>query len=217
MNTNFPILYSFRRCPYAMRARLALWQSRVRVELREVVLRDKPAELLAISPKGTVPVLQFSDGTVIEQSLDIMLWALAQSDPANWHPPELATVQLELITRHDIEFKPLLDAYKYPERHLALTQVQHRENAMYWLKEHLEKRLQSNTHLFNKALRLSDLAIAPFIRQFAAVDRAWFESHAPHALQIWLAQFTESDLLATVMEKYPPWQADNEPIYYGCK
>ena len=89
MNTNLPILYSFRRCPYAMRARLALWQSGVRVELREVVLRDKPAELLAISPKGTVPVLQFSDGTVIEQSLDIMLWALAQSDTSNCNPPEL--------------------------------------------------------------------------------------------------------------------------------
>jgi len=215
MNANAPILYSFRRCPYAMRARLALWQSGIVVELREVVLRAKPAELLAISPKGTVPVLQLADGTIIEQSLDIMHWALAQSDPHDWHPTELAQQQNALIARHDIEFKLLLDAYKYPERHLALSLAEHRDRAMYWLEANINQSLAQYTHLIDNTMRLADAAIAPFIRQFAAVDHAWFKSNAPQALQNWLARFVESDLLAAVMEKYPPWLAGDAPIYFG--
>lgn len=215
MNSNLPILYSFRRCPYAMRARLALWQSGVLVQLREVVLRNKPAELLAISPKGTVPVLQLVDGTVIEQSLDIMQWALAQSDRSDWHPTELANQLNDLIARHDIEFKPLLDAYKYPERHLELSPVAHQAKAMYWLEANINIRLEQYTHLIDNKMRLADAAIAPFIRQFAAVDHAWFKCNAPQGLQVWLTQFKESDLLASVMEKYPPWQSDATPCYFG--
>ncbi|WP_051534746.1 glutathione S-transferase N-terminal domain-containing protein [Deefgea rivuli] len=217
MPHDLPILYSFRRCPYAMRARLALWQSGVIVELREVVLRDKPAELIAASPKATVPVLVLPSGEVIAQSLDIMHWALAQSDPAAWHPPELAAQQIELITRHDIEFKPLLDAYKYPERHSQLSLEQHRDNAMYWLAENINQRLEGYTYLIDNQMRISDVAIAPFIRQFSAVDFPWFEQHAPAPLQNWLATFTESELLAAVMNKYPQWQAGDAPIYFGRK
>jgi glutathione S-transferase len=217
MNTNLPILYSFRRCPYAMRARLALWQTGVSVELREVVLRNKPAELLASSPKGTVPVLILGNGQVIEQSLDIMQWALAQSDPNHWHPSALAAEQLALIARHDLEFKPLLDRYKYPERNLELSLAEHQNNAMYWLLENINHRLEQYTHLIDNHMRLSDAAIAPFIRQFAAVNQAWFQQNAPQALQIWLAQFTESDLLAAVMEKYSPWQAGATPNYFGLQ
>ena len=210
-----PVLYSFRRCPYAMRARLALWQSGVIVELREVVLRAKPFELLAASPKATVPVLLLADGSVIEQSLEIMQWALAQSDPFDWHPPTLANEQLELISRHDVEFKPLLDAYKYPERHMELSLATHREKAMYWLLGNICQRLEQHTHLIDNQTRISDAAIAPFIRQFAAVDTIWFQQNAPRTLQTWLAQFTDSALLAAVMEKYPPWQAGDAPIYFG--
>lgn len=215
MNAYLPILYSFRRCPYAMRARLALWQSGVTVELREVVLRNKPAEFLAASPKATVPVLLLPAGKIIEQSLDIMHWALAQADPDDWHPTELATEQNTLIARHDLEFKPLLDAYKYPERHLKLTFTQHRNNAMYWLEANINKRLAQHTHLIDDTMRLSDAAITPFIRQFAAVDLAWFTQHAPAALQTWLANLTESELLAAVMNKYPQWQAGDTPTYFG--
>ncbi|MGL4996022.1 MAG: glutathione S-transferase N-terminal domain-containing protein [Deefgea sp.] len=215
MNTNLPILYSFRRCPYAMRARLALWQSGVSVELREVVLRNKPAELLAISPKGTVPVLQLPDGTIIEQSLEIMHWALAQSDPNDWHPTELANQQNDLIARHDIEFKPLLDAYKYPERHVELSPVEHQAKAMYWLEANINIRLEQYTYVIDDKMRLADAAIGPFIRQLAAVDHAWFKCNAPQGLQVWLTQFNESDLLASVMEKYPPWQSDATPCYFG--
>ena len=211
-----PILYSFRRCPYAMRARLALWQSGVMVELREVVLRDKPAELIAASPKATVPVLVLPNGEIIEQSLAIMHWALAQSDPAQWYPEQLAAVQNEWIKQHDFEFKPLLDAYKYPERHPELSLEQHRNNAMYWLESNVEKSLQSNTHLIDNQLRLADMAILPFIRQCAAVDLVWFEQHAPALLQHWLGTFIHSDLLAAVMTKYPPWQAGAAPTYFGA-
>ncbi len=215
MNTNLPILYSFRRCPYAIRARLALWQSGVVVELREVVLRDKPAGLLAASPKGTVPVLVLTDGKVIEQSLEIMHWALAQSDPNHWQPHAFAAEQNDLISRHDIEFKPLLDAYKYPERDLALSPTEHQNKAMYWLLENINQRLEQYTCLIDARFRLADAAMAPFVRQFAAVDITWFQQSAPQALQVWLAQFVESDLLAAVMEKYPPWQVDATPRYFG--
>ena len=215
MNLNLPILYSFRRCPYAMRARLALWQSGVTVELREVVLRAKPAELLTTSPKGTVPVLLLPNGQVIEQSLDIMLWALAQSDPHHWHPAPLVAEQLALISQHDLEFKPLLDRYKYPERHQELSASEHQKNAMYWLLENINHRLEQYTHLIDNQLRLSDSAIAPFIRQFAAVDQSWFQQQAPQALQVWLTQFTESELLAAVMGKYPAWQAGAATCYFG--
>ncbi|QZA82226.1 glutathione S-transferase N-terminal domain-containing protein [Deefgea piscis] len=213
--SNSPILYSFRRCPYAMRARWAIWHCQLSVEIREVVLRDKPQELWAVSPKGTVPALCLPDGKVMTESLEIMLWALGQDHA--WHPSDLAAEQMALILQHDSEFKPLLDAYKYPERHLALSHQQHQENAMYWLETNLCKRLAVHTYLIDAEFHLSDAAIAPFIRQFAAVDRAWFVEHANPLLQQWLARVLQDDFFAAGMQKYPRWQAGDTPSYFPAQ
>ncbi|WP_288842556.1 glutathione S-transferase N-terminal domain-containing protein [uncultured Deefgea sp.] len=209
-----PILYSFRRCPYAMRARWAIWHTQLRVEIREVVLREKPAELWAVSPKGTVPVLCLPDGQVITESLEIMLWALGQDA---WHPNALGAQQMALILQHDTEFKPLLDAYKYPERHLALSPQQHQDNATYWLETNICNRLAAHTYLIDTEFRLSDAAIAPFIRQFAAVDQAWFLDHANPLLQQWLTRVLQDDFFDAGMQKYPRWQAGDSPSYFPAK
>jgi glutathione S-transferase len=202
-----PILYSFRRCPYAMRARLALAVSEQACELREVVLRDKPAELLAASKKATVPVLVHESG-VIDQSLDIMLWALARYDPAGWLQPEHSSLpdMRELIGRCDDEFKRHLDGYKYPERHIATDRDSHRAAGAKFLDE-LNARLAGHDNLFGRSTALADIAIAPFVRQFASVDEPWFAAQPWTALQRWLNEFTRSALFARVMEKYPQWRS----------
>ncbi|WP_373974846.1 glutathione S-transferase N-terminal domain-containing protein [Chitinibacter sp. SCUT-21] len=211
-----PILYSFRRCPYAMRARLAIRLSGLTVELREVVLRDKPAELLNTSAKGTVPVLQLPTGEVIDQSLDIMRWAFEHRDPLGCLQDNLAA-QLALIKLHDTQFKPLLDRYKYPERHPELSFAEHQYQAMYWLKSHIEANLDKHTHLFSNKVSLADLAIMPFIRQCAAVDAAAFAQHASPQLQQWLSHWLASELLHACMEKYPQWRAGQAPVLFGAK
>ena len=170
-----PILYSFRRCPYAMRARLALAISGTVCELREVKLSAKPAAMLAASPKGTVPVLVLPDGQVIEQSLEIMRWALAQGDPEGW----LCRDDPALIARNDGAFKHDLDRYKYPERHSSDPLV-HRESGLAFLRE-LDARLAAHGQLCGAKRGITDTAIMPFVRQFASVDAAWFEGvDLPH-------------------------------------
>lgn len=268
-----PILYSFRRCPYAMRARLALFASGTRCRLREVVLRDKPAALLQASPKGTVPVLVLSEGKVLEESLDIMLWALQQQDPQNWLAPEEGSLQamLDLIQECDERFKHSLDRYKYPGRftaellqarqegpahisgniadpvsdesadHVAVTDdtpdrqvaesslaensdeaagedidnaalsawaVEHRDVGAAWLAT-LEAKLQHSSWLFGRRPALADMAIAPFVRQYAHVDKEWFDAQPWPGLQAWLRNWMESDLFAGVMAKYRPWTPDS--------
>jgi glutathione S-transferase len=210
----YPILYSFRRCPYAMRARLALWQCGVHVVLREVVLRDKPPQLLAVSPKATVPVLVLPNGLVIEQSLDIMRWALQQSDPAGWLDTDLPA-QLALIAQHDAQFKPLLDRYKYPERHPEISAVEHQYQAMYWLEQHINTCLHKYTHLMGSQFSLADAAIAPFIRQFAAVDNAWFVAQANPRLQAWLSNIVHSPLFNAIMDKYPQWHSGDDATIFA--
>ncbi|QLI80568.1 glutathione S-transferase N-terminal domain-containing protein [Chitinibacter fontanus] len=212
--TALPILYSFRRCPYAIRARMAIYLSGVSVQLREVVLRDKPAELLAASTKGTVPVLVLPVGAVLDQSLDIMLWALRQHDPMGILKRDL-DYQLQLIAEHDLQFKPLLDRYKYPERFPELAAEEHQYHAMYWLKENIEKRLEIDTPSFESKITLSDLAIMPFIRQCAAVDPRVFQRLASPTLQSWLATFCAGELFTAVMDKYPTWQTGTEGIPFG--
>ncbi|MES2531323.1 MAG: glutathione S-transferase N-terminal domain-containing protein, partial [Pseudomonadota bacterium] len=169
--TALPVLYSFRRCPYAMRARLALLASGQRCELREVVLRDKPAALIAVSPKATVPVLVTAEGTVIEQSLDIMLWALRRSDPSGWLQPGDASLDemLSLVAQCDTHFKPELDRYKYPGRYADTDPLMHREAGAVFLRR-LDARLTQWRFLAGPAEALADAAIAPFVRQFAMVD-----------------------------------------------
>ncbi len=201
-----PILYSFRRCPYAMRARLAIARAEVAVKLREVVLRDKPAHMLEISPKGTVPVLMLADGTVIDESLDVMLWALNGNDPDGWLTPETGTFgdMLTLIAENDGDFKHHLDRFKYATRYDDVDPLLHRREAEAFLAR-LEARLKENDWLFGSRPCLADYAILPFIRQFASVDRAWFAGAPYPALQAWLAAFTESAFFRSVMRKYPQW------------
>lgn len=198
-----PILYSFRRCPYAMRARLALIVSGQSVELREVSLRAKPAAMLAASPKATVPVLITPEG-VIDESLQIMLWALRRSDPQRWleMPPE----GLAWITRADTEFKPALDGVKYASR-APEAAAAHLHSASAFLTD-LDARLGG--WIFDRP-SLADHAILPFIRQFAAVDPHWFASQPWPRLQDWLARFLASDTLATAMQKFPLWQTGDPP------
>ena len=205
-----PVLYSFRRCPYAMRARLALRVSGQACELREVVLRHKPADLLVASPKGTVPVLVGVDGRVIEQSLDIMLWALDRHDPEGWLCPTQGTLadMLAAIAQNDGAFKFHLDRYKYPERYTdqpGTTAETHRAACAEDLMA-LETRLAQAPYLFGAHPALVDMALAPFVRQFAHVDPDWFAAQAWPRLGAWLAAWEGSALLASVMEKYPPWR-----------
>jgi glutathione S-transferase len=222
-----PTLYSFRRCPYAMRARLALAASGQRVELREVVLRHKPTEMLAASPKGTVPVLVLPNGEVLEQSLDIMRWALAQNDPQNWLSPSLGTLpQMEqLIAEVDGRFKQHLDRYKYPQRYAAEADdsstvefsARHRAAASGLLLRLLESRLSATPYLFGTQAALADMAIAPFVRQFAHVEPAWFAAQPWPALARWLQLWEASELLAEVMHKLPAWQPGTPGVRFPAQ
>ncbi|MDT4290835.1 glutathione S-transferase [Methylomonas sp. MO1] len=209
----YPIFYSFRRCPYAMRARLAIAVSGLSVALREIELSNKPEAMLSVSPKGTVPVLVLPDGQVIEQSLDIMRWALAQHDPQDWldQMPEDAK---RLIDWNDGDFKYYLDRYKYADRYPEQTQTVYRQQGEVFLAK-LETRLQRTRFLCGLTFGLADAAIAPFIRQFAAVDNAWFSSSPYPALQHWLDDFLTSNLFAAVMRKYPPWKANDPLVLFG--
>ncbi len=203
-----PILYSFRRCPYAIRARMALDYSEIQVEHREILLRDKPKEMLTISPKGTVPVLQISDSQILEQSLDIMQWALSINDPERWLPKE-PTTQPDidhLISTNDNQFKPQLDRYKYPDRYPDAPQSDYRQQGETFL-QLLEERLAWQTYLCGDHETLADNAIFPFIRQFARVDFDRF-SHAPYPkLYQWLQGFEQSTRFLSVMQRYPTFKS----------
>lgn len=198
-----PILYSYRRCPYAMRARMAIWAANIQVEVREISLREKPAHLLQISPKGTVPVLQLPDGTVLEQSLDIMQWALAQNDPQGWLNADPEAVNA-LITINDGDFKKALDRYKYPDRYPEHTQAYYREQGEQFL-QRLEAALEQHDYLLGHKPSMADVAIFPFIRQFAAVDAEWFASSLYPKLRGWLEGWLENPLFAQVMQKFPTY------------
>ncbi|MDT9000863.1 glutathione S-transferase [Paucibacter sp. APW11] len=196
-----PLLYSFRRCPYAIRARLALRVAGIAVQIEEVQLRAKPAALLAASPKGTVPVLLLPDGRVLEQSLDIMRWALAQRDPEQWLDASLAEAAEQLITVNDTDFKLLLDRYKYPERHPDQSQASHRAQAEALMLAPLEALLAGRPHLLAERATLVDMALLPFIRQFAAVDRTWFDTAPYPRLRDWLLRLCAGALFEAVMAK----------------
>ncbi len=194
-----------------MRARSALIAADINVELREVVLREKPATMLAASPKGSVPVLVLSNGTVIDESWDIMLWALRHNDPDHWLGEDENFVQatLPLLKENDSSFKRASDRYKYPERHPELSQVEHRANGETFLLQ-LELRLSTSAYLLGEHFSIADAALMPFVRQFAAVDSDWFATAPYPALRLWLAGFTQSDLFTRVMKKYPQWHLGGE-------
>ena len=211
MNHDLPVLYSFRRCPYAMRARLAIRHACIKVELREIELRSKPAQMLEASPKGTVPVLVLADGVVIDDSLDIMLWALQQNDPGKW----LQVNDFEaLIQKNDSGFKYNLDRYKYADRYPEYPAGFYRQQGELFLAE-LESCLVRTQYLCGSYFSIADAAIAPFIRQFAAVDEREFQALPYPALKRWLAAFLTLPLFDAVMTKYTAWEPGSSSVMFG--
>lgn len=212
---DLPILYSFRRCPYAIRARLAIFSSCYQCQLREVILRDKPAAMIEASPKATVPVLIDEENNIIDQSLDIMLHVLSINDPMGWlaDEPNEQQKMLLLIDETETNFKPHLDLYKYANQSENPDPELHRSRAFEFLNK-LELRLSSNDYLFGRKLTLADFAILPFVRQFAQTDRVWFDAqHLPH-LHPWLQEFENSDLRSNVMKKYAAWAPEDAEICF---
>lgn len=210
--TGLPVLYSFRRCPYAMRARMALRISGTRCELREVKLADKPAAMLAASPKGTVPVLILPGGEVIDESLAIMRWALEQNDPEGW----LAGDDPALINLCDGPFKYHLDRYKYPDRYSdepGHARTDHRGEGLAILSD-LSFRLANRPQLMGETRTLADIALFPFVRQFANTDRDWFDAQPIPDLQRWLDGHLASDLFLGVMDKFAPWKPGDTPVVW---
>lgn len=207
-SATLPVLYSFRRCPYAMRARLALVAGEQPCELREVALRRKPPALLAASPKGTVPVLVTADGKVIEQSLDIMLWALRRHDPLQWLPADAGVLdaQLALVAACDGDFKQQLDRYKYPGRYEGSKEAStHRDRGAGFLFA-LDERLSTGSYLAGDRPGLVDAAVFPFVRQFSMVETDWFDTRPWPRLHTWVTGWKSSPMFAHVMQKYPAWE-----------
>ncbi|OCH37974.1 glutathione S-transferase [Aliivibrio fischeri] len=205
MNT----LYSFRRCPYAMRARLGIVQSNKTVRLREIILKNKPESMLQASPKGTVPVLINNKGKVIDESLDIMKWALEGSELLQSTTSEM----FQLIRENDDIFKSWLDKYKYADRYPEYSEIYYREQGELFLNK-LEQRLTTSPMLFSKQYSFADLAILPFIRQFAFVDIHWFRQSKYKNLQRWLFEFIESELFNSIMNKYPAWLDSHQEFIF---
>jgi len=200
-----PILYSFRRCPYAMRARLAIAWSGKQLELREIVLRDKAPEMLEASPKGTVPVLVLPDGQVIEESFDVMMWALGVDGSSE--------AERDLVGRCDIEFKPWLDRYKYPNKFEDGDRDTAISKAGVFLDE-LDQMLAQSDFLFGDDRGFADIGIAPFVRQFAHVDRDWFLQSPWENVIRWYLEFTQWDGFTRIMAKHPKWVAgDGDTLF----
>lgn len=209
-----PVLYTFRRCPYAMRARMAIRHNQVACELREVVLKNKPAELLEVSPKATVPVL-IAGEAVIDESVDIMSWAIHMGC-SSWQQDHLMH---PLVERNDGEFKCDLDRYKYFDRFPEFPQSHYFTKVLDFLNEleaHLSLNANGKLSLLDTGESALDVAIFPFIRQLAFVDKPLFDSQDLPKLQAWLNQFLSSELFAQVMSKYPPWNNEQkERIIFG--
>lgn len=206
-NTQLPILYTFRRCPYAMRARMAIYYSGIKVEIREILLKDKPKQMLEVSSKGTVPVLLKSNGEVVAESREVIMWALKQYDPDNWYAGLCQDQQGEiqfLINRNDNDFKPWLDRYKYSVGYPEHSQEHYRKNAEVYLFD-LNSRLSRSKYLIGDAMSVADIAIFPFIRQFAFVDKAWFDQAPYTYLGDWLNKLLKSELFSAIMDKYDCW------------
>ena len=194
-----PRLYTYRRCPYAIRSRLALYQANIDYEPIEISLKDKPLDFLALSPKGTVPVLIDNNGKVIEESLEIMIWALNKSDPDNWILDDNNLSQ-ELINENDFSFKKNLDKYKYADRFPEYSKEYYRSQCELFINV-LNEKLKSKNYLMIDKISLADIAIFPFIRQFALVDEDWFLNSKYRELKKWLQRFIESQMFKDVMQK----------------
>ncbi len=206
---NYPILYSFRRCPYAIRARMAMAYSKISYEHREILLKNRPKDLYRISKKGTVPVLKLVDGTVIDESVDIMKWCIKQNDLDGWFEDNY-TLQNRFIKNNDTEFKYWLDRYKYHIRYIENSYEKYqKEVEAFLIKYNLI--LQENYFLMGKKLSLVDVALMPFIRQAAHVDISWFAQNFP-ALSEWLEKLKVSPLFLSIMKKYDIWHDSGEGV-----
>ena len=210
--SSHPIFWTFRRCPYAIRARLALSSAGATVELREILLRDKPQDFLDTSPSATVPALRLED-RVLDESREIMVWALDQSDPHGLL--EMPKTGWELIDENDNPFKAALDHTKYSVRYPDLDPEVERAKASSFLIR-IDERLKGQKWLFGDRPSMADLAILPFVRQFANTDRKWFDAQPWPDLVAWLDRFLESEAFAGVMTKYVPWSKGDDPIWFGA-
>lgn len=212
------ILYSLRNCPYAMRARLAIYKSKQIVLLRDLVLSNKPAEMLRASPKGTVPVIVLSSGEVIEESLDVMLWALTTSDPNDLlqkSDENNLTEMLKLITEFDTHFKRCLEAYKCAKRYQEDNVVECRVACESFIQQ-LETRLSAHAFLMSAQESMLDIALMPFIRQFSRVERQWYLQSPYPRVREWLNNYLQSPIFTKVMAKYPLWLDNQEIVFFGC-
>ena len=210
-----PVLYSFRRCPYAMRARLALQYSGVKVELREVALRDKPDTMLRLAKNATVPILELPEGRIIEESWDIIIWATRQNDPDLWLGADESNLfeSEMLIEMNDYSFKTDLDHYKYADRYPEYPIEHYRTQGEEFLQD-LEDTLSQSKYLLGEAISIADMGIFPFIRQFAFVDKAWFDQAPYPKLQVWLQELLDSTLFKSTMMKLPAWKQGDEPVIF---
>ena len=206
---NLPILYSFRRCPYAMRARMAIHTSGQKCELREVLLRDKPPSMLEYSAKGTVPVLILQDGKIIDESLDVIDWALNLNDPDNWQRSKDTEKTKELIKINDGEFKYHLDRYKYSKRYDNEDPEFHRKKCLKFI-ESINNELNNSEYIFDDNISYADIVLLPFIRQYRIADIEWFDSLPYNNLKKWLSSFLDSYLLNSIMKKYDLWKEGDE-------
>lgn len=207
MKYNLPVLYSFRRCPYAIRARMTLHYCQIKIEHREILLNNKPDTLLKISHKGTVPVLQLQDGTVLDESLDIMRWSLAKADPDDWLMTQQQNKQNEmsdLIDRNDAIFKLHLDHYKYSDRFPMHSTLHYQHQCEVFL-QYYNTRLSQHRFLSSSHISIADIAIFPFVRQCAFVDKQWFDKLDYIKIQQWLDYFLNSSLFLSVMDKHKPF------------
>lgn len=208
-----PILYTFRRCPWAMRARIALHYAGLQCEVREVHLRNKPAALLEISPKGTVPTLVLSDGVIIDESMDVILYALRRNDPDGWLEASIMETS-QLLNTAEEDFMKVAHRYKYHERYPEETQEQSRKKCETILIQGLEQRLASNPYLLGDKPSVADVGIFPLIRQFAAVDQDWWLSAPYPNTRAWLDRWMESPHYLGVMQKRKPWKEGDKPVWF---
>jgi glutathione S-transferase len=214
---DLPVLYSLRNCPYAMRARIAIFKAQQIVILRDIVLSNKPKEMITASPKATVPVLVLANGTVIEESLAIMLWALNETDPddllQSQHEHSL-TEMLKLIKCFDDEFKTCLEQYKCAKRYQEKNILECRERCELFIKM-LDERLTINSFLMSNKESLADIAILPYIRQFARIERQWYLQSPYPKVRQWLNHYLQSPMFTKVMAKYPLWLDKYEVVLFG--
>ena len=216
---SLPILYSLRQCPYAMRARMGLLLAEQKVMLRDIVMSNIPDEMLSVSAKGTVPVLLFDDGSAIDESLDIMLWALKQNDPNNLlfeHDENAFSDMMGFIRRNDSEFVEALNKYKAASRYHDIDEVYCRQYCELFISD-LEQRLMKYDFLMGATPSLVDYAILPFIRQFSRVDRKWYLQAPYPKLQKWLDKHYQNPIFSKVMKKYPRWLDNKESIVFGSE